>query len=375
VSGIFQELSIVVIGPLPETKDGFVYIMVVVDGLSRFVFAEPLKDTTAMTAAQYVHRLSGIFRYEEAFRWDNCRQFDNHLLKCLTDLVGTERHPSVPFNPQSNGLVERVIQEIIQHLCFIVNDRRVHDEWDVMLPIALRIINSLQHASVGLSPAQILLPGCDSSSHMYPTVEPGAVSNYIAEIRDSGSRARVQEYISNLVELQQQAIKSAREFQDNVVRRNVVTKAPEPYRKFSVGEWVTHQWRGGRPGKLSVQWQGPFKVMRQESNTMYIIQDPADLKEYRKHVRELYEYRMGLTNNPAAIIAMDKVEDLVDFIVDHECPVDKVTGRRVPKSGWRFRIRWIGCGQEEDSWLPFKEVNPLAAFDIYLQEHPELGMK
>ena len=126
---------------------------------------------------------------------------------------------------------------------------------------------------------------------------------------------------------------------------------------------------------MSVQWQGPFKVMRQESSTMYIIQDPADLKEYRKHVRELYEYRMGLTSNPAAIIAMDKVEDLVDFIVDHECPVDKVTGRRVPKSGWRFRIRWVGCGQEEDSWLPFKEVNPLAAFDIYLQEHPELGMK
>ena len=65
-------------------------------------------------------------------------------------------------------------------------------------------------------------------------------------------------------------------------------------------------------------------------------------------VRELYEHRMGLTSNPAAIIAMDKVEDLVDFIVDHECPVDKVTGRRVPKSGWRFRIRWVGCGQEED---------------------------
>ena len=108
---------------------------------------------------------------------------------------------------------------------------------------------------------------------------------------------------------------------------------------------------------------------------MYIIQDPADLKEYRKHVRELYEYRMGLTSNSAAIIAMDKVEDLVDFIVDHECPVDKVTGKKVPKSGWRFRIRWVGCGQEEDSWLPFKEVNPLAAFDIYLQEHPELGMK
>jgi hypothetical protein len=83
VSGIFQKLSIDVIGPLPETKDGFVYIIVVVDGLSRFVFAEPVKDTTAMTAAQYIHKLSGIFGYAEAFRWDNCRQ-----LNYLTTIYG-----------------------------------------------------------------------------------------------------------------------------------------------------------------------------------------------------------------------------------------------------------------------------------------------
>ena len=77
---------------------------------------------------------------------------------------------------------------------------------------------------------------------------------------------------------------------------------------------------------------------------------------------------MGLTDNPTAVIAMDEVEHLVDFIVDHLC------GDRKKRSTWSFRIRWQGCGEEEDTWLPFSRVNPLAAFDAYLQEHPELGM-
>jgi hypothetical protein len=39
-----------------------------------------------------------------------------------------------------------------------------------------------------------------------------------------------------------------------------------------------------------------------------------------------------------------------------------------------FRIRWQGCDESEDTWLPFKEVNPLAAFETYLSEHKEIKL-
>ncbi len=46
------------------------------------------------------------------------------------------------------------------------------------------------------------------------------------------------------------------------------------------------------------------------------------------------------------------------------------------KSKWtfKFRVRFVGCGPDEDVWLPFAETNPLSAFDKYLDEHPELGL-
>jgi hypothetical protein len=60
-------------------------------------------------------------------------------------------------------------------------------------------------------------------------------------------------------------------------------------------------------------------------------------------------------------------EMLVDAAVDHQCP-----GK--DKSKWTFRVRVVGCGPDEDVWLPFAETNPLSAFDKYLDEHPELGL-
>jgi hypothetical protein len=56
------------------------------------------------------------------------------------------------------------------------------------------------------------------------------------------------------------------------------------------------------------------------------------------------------------VISMDEAEMLVDAGVDHqpECP-----GK--DKSKWTFRVpsRFVGCGPDEDVWLPFTETNPL----------------
>jgi hypothetical protein len=76
---------------------------------------------------------------------------------------------------------------------------------------------------------------------------------------------------------------------------------------------------------------------------------------------------MGLTDDPVDVISMDEAEMLVDAVVDHQCP-----GK--DESKWTFRVRFVGCGPDEDVWLPFAETSPLSAFDKYPDEHPELGL-
>ena len=331
---------------------------------------EPIPDTGAESAAKFIHKLSGTFGYPISFRWDNCPQFENHLIKALLALVGVERHPSIAYNPQSNGIVERAIQEVIRHLRFCVNERRSHEDWDQMLPLVTRIINSSKHSSIGLTPAEILLPGFNLDEHLYPVAEPKAVKETLDQIGDKKRKETVQQYVDHMIALQVQAIKTAKKF-SSVLQHKIegenITGGQQ--RVIQLGDWVVCKWRGGRPSKLTVTWRGPYRVNKKLSGSVYEVQDPVDLKTYKKHIRELYNYNLSSGQDPRDIIAMDEVEQLVDEIVEHN---DQGSKRQTL---WDFKVRWQGSTEEEDSWIPWSVARPLAALDKYSQAHPELGIK
>ena len=114
-------------------------------------------------------------------------------------LVGSSHNPSIPYRPQSNGQVERVNAEVIRFLRYLVNDRRVQDDWESVLPIAQRIVNAQKSASIGLSPAELFLPGRDINAQLLPEklVEP--VKVYLRnEVADRKRRDAVQEYVITL---------------------------------------------------------------------------------------------------------------------------------------------------------------------------------
>ena len=362
----FEELSLDVIGPLqPAANTGYRFILAVIDGFSRFVWAIPIPDTKAISAANAIIQLVGTFGLPAAFRWDNCSQFDNHLIEALTNLLGVERNNSVPYNPQSNGKIERAIAEIVRHLKFIVNERSNHEDWDLMLPLAVRILNSSKHSAIGLSPAEILLPGLRLDARIFPEKPAELVQSSINKIGDKQRKIEIVTFVKHLQELQVQAIKSANQQQQSVVEK-LVDKSSGEVRDFMPGDWVVCPWRGGKPGKLSVTYQGPYKVIKKLSSTTYSVQDPADLKKYTKSCREMHKYHLSHDENPAATIAMDEVEELVEKILDHSLNDSD------SKMDWDFLVLWQSG---DTTWIPYVEARPLEAFDDYVKDHPELRIK
>ena len=157
------------------------------------------------------------------------------MIEAFVNLLGVEKHTSVPYSPQSKGKVERSIAEIVRHLKFIVNERANHDDWDVMLPMAVRIINANKHAAIGMSPAVVLLPGLKLDAHVFPEQQRPAVQRSSDNIGDKQRREEIQVYVQHLQELQVQAIRAADASQQKVVDKRM-DKEDSETRSFQPGE-------------------------------------------------------------------------------------------------------------------------------------------
>ena len=116
-----------------------------------------------------------------------------------------------------------------------------------------------------------------------------------------------------------------------------------------------------------MNWRGPYKVTKKLSGTRYEVEDPADLKKYSRHINELFEYSLGGEEQPEETISMDQMENLVEEIVDHS------TNDSRRKSDWDFKVRWKGTAPEDDTWIPYKEAQPLAALEEYVKRNPQLS--
>ena len=362
----FQEVSIDAFGPMiPDKVNGHTYGLVAVCNFSRFVVARSAPDTSAESAARFIIELGGTFGFPKRLKYDNCSQFANHLVKALTNLVGIDRNPSVPFVPETNGIVERGIKEVLRHVKCIVNLRRNHDDWASMLPIAVRIMNAERHAGIGVSPAEIILPGVNLNRNLFPGGSSAAVKEGADEITSKHRKEEILKWVKHLQALQASAIREARQHRE-VLEYKIKEKAPDEISDFEPGQWVVAKPRGGKTSKLAVEWKGPYLILKKPTSTTYEIQDPADQRTYVKHARELALYNMGHGEDPRETIAMDEVEFLVEAILDHDCR------NSTRKSDFDFLVTWKNQGPEENAWVPYHEVAPLEAFDRYIREHPEL---
>ena len=65
------------------------------------------------------------------------------------------------------------------------------------------------------------------------------------------------------------------------------------------------------------------------------------------------------------MVAADRSEFLVDFVLDH-LPKDRPWRHR---RELEFKIRWVGYGPEHDSWGPWSELRANDRVHAYMRTH------
>ena len=69
----------------------------------------------------------------------------------------------VAYHPQANGIVERRIKEVMNHLRALVFENRIHDVWSFYLPLVQRILNYSVDGSIGTQPACVIFGDVETS--------------------------------------------------------------------------------------------------------------------------------------------------------------------------------------------------------------------
>jgi hypothetical protein len=175
-----------------------------------------------------------------------------------------------------------------------------------------------------------------------------------------------EDYIICLQRDQELALQIAREHQDKVINARLAKNPPEPYH-FEVGQYVLAHWpHDHAPSKLCARYQGPLVVLSSFGSNSFTCQDPASLRVSNYSAKQLLPFIVEPDKvDPDVIAAQNRGLWIVEAIVDH----------RKSKRSYEFKVRWLGFGQDGDTWEPAKNLRQNSVLAEYLVAHPEIKIR
>ena len=156
---------------LPKTKSGHNGVLIAVDNFSKWMNVVPLRNKTARTVFTAVRDrvLPNLPRIPSKMLTDNGKEFRNQIMKRLLSSFNIHHTNSTPYQPSSNGAVERVNRTIIQLLKGLVE--KDPSLWDDELHKAVLLYNNTVHSQINTSPSSLLLEQSHSCGKSLPVSE------------------------------------------------------------------------------------------------------------------------------------------------------------------------------------------------------------
>ncbi|KAK7481756.1 hypothetical protein BaRGS_00027004 [Batillaria attramentaria] len=145
-----------ILGPLPQSRLGHRYILLMVDQFTKWVEAVALPDQSAETVARAaVDTLFSHLGYPLLIHTDQGTNFTSQLFSELCKLLHIIKTRTTPYRPCSNGQVERINRTILQMVRCTLQAKQV--DWDRELQVLMGAIRSTENRSTGFTPNFLML--------------------------------------------------------------------------------------------------------------------------------------------------------------------------------------------------------------------------
>src|SRR5215470_9311442 len=154
VTDFMERVQIDLMGPL-ITSDGFKYIGVAVEGLSKWIVAEALRDASALGVARMIiDRLMFEFGSFKVLQSDNGKHFRNALVTAICSKLNIKNVFSNVYSPQTQGGVEKANRMVGDMLSqYVIKSGK---DWKKWLQVVVFHYNTTPSVATGLSPYEVM---------------------------------------------------------------------------------------------------------------------------------------------------------------------------------------------------------------------------
>ena len=272
--GPWETVHTDLVGPLPETPEGYRWILLVVCAFTKFVELIPLQDTTAETVGRAL--VDTFYRYGIPFNLvsDNGPQYRAKLLAEINKVLDVRHIFISAYHSQANSNVERMCGVVKTMIATALE--RTQRDWHVFLGASQYAVNSTFQSSNKWSPAFLMF-----GRHLRLPIEQA-----LGEEPPS-SYVELEDLVTQLKERQFDAI-------TQVISHQTTSRAyqREKYnerakdRSFEVGDLV-YLFRPivqpGNASKLTKKWEPGYVVVGRHSNGLtYDVRKPGSRKPPEK---------------------------------------------------------------------------------------------
>ena len=357
-SGIWEDISMDFVGPLPMTARQVDAILVVVDRLSKMAHFLPCRsDMSGPDVAElFVNRIWALHGLPVSVVTDRGPNFLNEWNAALLKLVGTKHYKSSAYHPESDGQTERtnrVLGEMLRHYV-----GQQYDDWDKFLPMLEFAHNNAHSTATGSTPFFICY-GKHPKTPMDLVVDrdQGAETQ---QLRDSfPTVADFLERRTTIVRQARMAMESARQ------RMMAQTDSKRRELMFKVGDQVSlkssHLGISTLPSKkLFPKWMGPFTVQRVINDAAYMLELPKTWRAHNVfHVSLLKPYISNgepVPPMPFNLIGGSENQFEVQRIIDFRPKSSKQNGAARKIKDLSVFVVWLGLPIGTDASQPWSNL-------------------
>lgn len=277
------------------SRSGYRYIIAGIDYLTKYVEARPMRFQTAAEIALFLYE-DIICRHgcPTILVTDNGKPFLSKIIRQVCFNYSIIHKTTTPYNPQSNGLIERFNRTLSQILQKRAPEEK--EDWDVYLPATLFAYRTIKQGSTKQTPFFMLYgyepkTPFDLEHHIYEKNTPKYEAllkhrtahqiHNLNRIRDQAAQAIIQVQTAQRKSIEKKLLDEKRSWKPSFRLGDIVLL----YRDSIATSWSA---------KLQDRWEGPFVIHHLLGKGTYHIKnlDAQDTKIRRVHGNRLKPYLM-----------------------------------------------------------------------------------